>query len=194
MSLKSITDKAKHMIIDDDPEPVKEPAKVSSKQSVPTIPSMKITTIASPFSIPTAIVVDESVYQSILAKTDFNNTEVSKIIQSYFDGLDGTGLDESTRLKAALSQASKLDGIDLTKIMTTFDDLKTALQKEVDGFAKLAKANENETIVTRHNRLAEIDESISQLSQEKMQVQSELSKASASHSNATEQFKCSSNT
>jgi hypothetical protein len=197
MSFKDLANKAKHMMVEEDEastthkQEVKATISSAPLQSAvryPIMPDSSGGMLGSPFVVPTAVIVDENVYKRLLERTNFDSTEVGKVIHRYFDALEDSGLDTSMRFKSAMSQASKLDGVTSDKILAAFDTLKLMLQANAEDFSKSAKANENKEIVTRQNRLQEIANQISRLEQERTQVTAELSSAQNDHSSTVQQF------
>src|SRR5580658_3651646 len=61
--------------------PAFDPSLISAAAAAPAYAP----TPGSPFSVPTAVVVDEKVYQNILCKTDFDKTSVGRAVHKYFD-------------------------------------------------------------------------------------------------------------
>lgn len=196
----SILDTLKHQIFEEDST---KPAPTSQVKQIPSFPISSIpvtppsTTFpsttgqpfqSSPFSIPTAVVIDENVYKNILDKTNFNNTRVGQIISKYFDALDDSGLDTSGKFRAAIKQASKIDKIMPEEVLTTFDTLKAAWQKEVDGFNALATKMDVTQIKSREQQLSDLKNQIEILQAQQVQVSKELDGARSGHASATQQF------
>ncbi len=89
----------------------------------------------------------EHCYQRILAKTNFEATQVSATIHKYLDPLSAIpSLDERTKFKTAVIQAKAQEGLSQEKILATFDGLKVALQNEQESFAASAEATKQREI------------------------------------------------
>jgi hypothetical protein len=178
MSNKFI-DSIKHVIIeDDDPkpeapahsQPSSEAAPVAAPVAPPTESSYHPAT-AQPMSEET-----EHVYQRILAKTNFNATQVAVTIHKYLDPLSEIpSMDERTRFKTAVIQAKAQEGLSKEKILATFDGLKIALQNEQESFAASAAATKQREIDDRQKKVQEVTDAIAQKQREIAQLQQRLS-------------------
>jgi predicted nucleic acid-binding Zn-ribbon protein len=185
MSNKFI-DSIKHAIIeDDDPKAqAQTPAQPHAQphtapaQTAPVAVSgdapasyQPMSTSAQPMSEET-----EHVYQRILAKTDFNATQVAATIHKYLDPLSQiASLDERTRFKTAVVQAKAQEGLTQEKILATFDGLKVALQNEQESFSASAAATKQREIDDRQRKVQEVTDAIAQKQREISQLQQRLS-------------------
>ena len=179
MSNKFI-DSIKHVIIeDDDPKPEArlhpqthaEAPPVAMPVAAPADSSAYQTKSGQPMSEET-----EHVYQRILAKTNFNATQVAATIHKYLDPLSAIpSLDERTRFKTAVIQAKAQEGLSQEKILATFDGLKVALQNEQESFAASAAATKQHEIDDREKKTQEIGDAIAQKQKEIAQLQQRLS-------------------
>jgi len=145
-------------------------------------------TPGSPFSVPSTTVLDEKVYQAVLAKTNFDTTPVGKAVHKYYDALEGVITDQTQRFKAAIGQAQKLDGVTPQQVLDTFDQLSAALDRDAQGFAGLAASFDKNEIGTRQDKIAAKQQQVAQLNADIQQLQSELVDQQASHTNATQQY------
>jgi hypothetical protein len=176
MSNKFI-DSIKHVIIeDDDPKPEGQQHAQPQSDAAPAI--------AAPVSAPAYHATNtqpmseetEHVYQRILAKTNFDSTQVAATIHKYLDPLSAIpALDERTRFKTAVIQAKAQEGLSQEKILATFDGLKVALQNEQESFASSAAATKQHEIDEREKKVQEIGDAISQKQKEIAQLQKRLS-------------------
>lgn len=155
----------------------------------PTAPS------TSPFAIGGAAVLDEAVYQKVLAKTNFDQTPVGQVIHRYYDALDGTPLDTNTKFKTAIAQAQKLDGLTPDHILQAFDDLLASLQKEGDNFQRAADGLTQREVTSRQQTLQQISDQINTLTSQiadlqtkHTQVSGELADAQTKVANGSAQF------
>ncbi len=178
MSNKFI-DSIKHVIIeDDDPKPEaqahSQPSAEAAPVAAPVAPPNESSyhpATAQPMSEET-----EHVYQRILAKTNFNATQVASTIHKYLDPLSEIpSLDERTRFKTAVIQAKAQEGLSKEKILATFDGLKIALQNEQESFAASAAATKQREIDDRQKKVQEVTDAIAQKQKEIAQLQQRLS-------------------
>lgn len=150
-----------------------------------TFPSASAT---SPFAVPTTAVVDENIYQSVLHKTNFDDTPVGKAVKKYFDGLEGIIADPSMRFKAAISQAQKMDGITPDQVLQTFDGLSAALDRDAQGFQQTAANVESREITARQTKITDLSTQVSNLNAQISQLASELADQQSKHSTTVQQY------
>jgi predicted nucleic acid-binding Zn-ribbon protein len=182
MSNKFI-DGIKHAIIeDDDPKPqAQTPAQAHAQPHVTPAQVAPVTASADasayqPVSNQPMSEETEHVYQRILAKTDFNATQVAAVIHKYLDPLSQiAALDERTRFKTAVVQAKAQEGLTQEKILATFDGLKVALQNEQESFSASAAATKQREIDDRQKKVQEVTDAIAQKQREISQLQQKLS-------------------
>lgn len=185
MSNKFI-DGIKHVIIeDDDPKPSGQGQAQSPAHAQPyteAAPAARAPVVASadtsayqtmsgqPMSEET-----QHVYQRILAKTNFDATQVAATIHKYLDPLSAIpSLDERTKFKTAVIQAKAQEGLSQEKILATFDGLKVALQNEQNSFAASAAATKQHELNDRQKKVQEITDAIAQKQKEIAQLQQSL--------------------
>jgi len=174
MSNKFI-DSIKHAIIEDD-DPKAE-AKQESHPTQPAVLPVMANTTASSHSVDAPPMSEEveHVYQRILAKTNFNSTQVAATIHKYLDPLSAiSALDERTRFKTAVVQAKAQEGLTQEKILATFDGLKVALQNEQESFAASAEATKQREISDRQKKVQDFTDQITQKQREIAQMQQRL--------------------
>jgi hypothetical protein len=199
MSNKFI-DSIKHVIIeDDDPKaeakPQQHEAQEAAPGAVPVPPFSPSPAYQSSATQPMSEEV-EHVYQRILAKTNFDSTQVAATIHKYLDPLSAIpSLDERTRFKSAVIQAKAQEGLTQEKILATFDGLKVALQNEQESFAAAAEATKHREIADRQTKvqdttdlIAEKQKEIAQLQQGLTQMTTELVAAQGKIQRAESQF------
>jgi uncharacterized coiled-coil protein SlyX len=122
----------------------------------------------------------EHCYQRILAKTNFEATQVSATIHKYLDPLSAIpSMDDRTKFKTAVVQAKAQEGLSQEKILATFDGLKVALRNEQDSFAASAEATKQHEIADRQKKVQEITDAIAQKQKEVAQLQQRLSDVTA---------------
>jgi hypothetical protein len=182
-------DGIKHVIIeDDDPKPEGQtPHPQTHIEAAPTV--------AAPVAVPADSAAPQSsnqtsyqtmsgqpmseetehCYQRILAKTNFNATQIAATIHRYLDPLSAIpSLDERTKFKTAVIQAKAQEGLSQEKILATFDGLKVALQNEQNSFAASAAATKQHELSDRQKKVQEITDAITQKQKEISQLQQAL--------------------
>ncbi len=176
-------DGLKHVIIeDDDPKP-QAPAhaqpQADAAPSVPAPVAASTSTVSVPYQTMSGQPMSEETehcYQRILAKTNFEATQVSATIHKYLDPLSAIpSLDERTKFKTAVIQAKAQEGLSQEKILATFDGLKVALHNEQESFAASAEATKQHEIADRQKKVQEITDAIAQKQKEVAQLQQRLS-------------------
>jgi hypothetical protein len=203
-AIKNAAHAASSLVVEDDgveaqkpgPAPAKPAARPAASFSMGATPSFAPTSpSASPFAIGGAAVLDEAVYQKVLAKTNFDQTPVGQVIHKYYDALDGTPLDVNTKFKTAITQATKLDGLTPDHILQAFDDLLTTLSKEGDNFQRAADGLTQREVTSRQQSLQQISDQINALTQQiadlqtkHSQVSGELADAQTKVANGSTQF------
>jgi len=172
-----IIDSIKHAIIeDDDPKPdsKSQAHPQASPASAPTV----TTSSSGPRPVMSAQPMSEEVehvYQRILAKTNFDSTQIAATIHKYLDPLVAIpSLDERTRFKTAVVQAKAQEGLTQEKILATFDGLKVALQNEQESFTASAQATREREIADRQKRVQEATDEIARKQREISQLQQRL--------------------
>ena len=180
MSNKFI-DSIKHVIIeDDDPKSqgqTQAHPQPHTEAAPPAAPVAASTDVSyHPASAPPMTEETEHVYQRVLAKTNFDATQVAVTIHKYLDPLSAIpSLDERTRFKTAVIQAKAQEGLSQEKILATFDGLKVALQNEQESFANSAAATKQREIDDRQKKVQEVTDAIAQKQKEIAQLQQRLS-------------------
>jgi predicted nucleic acid-binding Zn-ribbon protein len=180
--MSKFIDGIKHAIIeDDDPKPATPTHPDQPRADAPPVsapiaaytPSTSYQPVSAqqPMSEET-----EHCYQRILAKTNFDATQVAATIHKYLDPLSAIpSLDERTRFKTAVVQAKAQEGLSQEKILATFDGLKVALQNEQQSFAASADATKQHEIADRQKKVQDITDAIAAKQKEIAQLQQRLS-------------------
>lgn len=174
-------DSIKHAIIeDDDPKPATPAtaAHVQPQAEVPASTPAELIATAPTMSSQPMSEETEHVYQRILAKTNFDSTQIAATIHKYLDPLAAIpSLDERTRFKTAIVQAKAQEGLTQEKILATFDGLKVALQNEQESFAASAANTKQREIDDRQRKVQEVTDAIAQKQREISQLQQRLSES-----------------
>src|SRR5271154_3667308 len=198
MSIRDLIHQAKSLVVEDD-TPVTPAAKSGSPVPHPAfnLPPASFSTgggaavapaMGSPFTVPNTTVLDEKVYQTVLAKTNFNTTTVGKAILRYYDALEGVIAEQNARFKAAISQAQKLDGVTPDQVLATFDQLSAALSTDATAFQRVADGVQANQITARQTKITTLQQQADSISQQISQLQTEVASETANHSNAVTQY------
>jgi hypothetical protein len=121
----------------------------------------------------------EDFYQKLLAKTDFDKSDIALTIQKFITPLQALITDRNMLFKAGVASAKAQAGVTEDAILNTFDTMKATLSQAAESFKTKAAAFEAKEITARQNRLAEINSQIATLQAELTQVSSDLSDAQA---------------
>jgi len=187
MSLKN---KLHHMVYEDEPQKATPPPiNLVTPAPVPTNPiSWDVHTSAPiPPSQSTVITTDGNTYRILFEATDFETTDAGRILKKHLDPLANVpGLDERTRLQAALAAAKAQDGLTAATVLNAFETLKINLQNKVgaihsflDGKTKLEISDRHDKIEALGKQVAELQQQIVQLSTDLAQAQTKINNAQA---------------
>lgn len=175
-----LLDALKNAVLEDDgkPEPkTEEPAPSATITPHPTT------------SAPAMPTEGGDIYAGLLAKTDYRNTPVGTIVHKYLDGLAGLPLDDSIKLKTAIAQAKKIDGIVDDGIIGSFEAVKGWLKAEEDDFSEAASATTASEIVDRQKRIEVLNSEVKERQEALVRLAQELSEAQSRLSTVSMQFK-----
>jgi len=177
-------DGIKHVIIEDDdpkpqaPAPAHPHADAAPAVAAPVAASTESTAYQTTYQTMSGQPMSEETehcYQRILAKTNFEATQVSATIHKYLDPLSAIpSMDDRTKFKTAVVQAKAQEGLSQEKILATFDGLKVALRNEQDSFAASAEATKQHEIADRQKKVQDITDAIAQKQKEVAQLQQRL--------------------
>ncbi|MGA3045145.1 MAG: hypothetical protein ABSD67_00865 [Terracidiphilus sp.] len=134
---------------------------------------------------------NDSVYQTLLTKTDFEGTTTASTIHKFLDPLKAipdTVMPANVKFRTAVLQASAQAGLTEEGILSTFDTLKSRLQQEKDAFGGKAQQFAAHEISGRQDQIQKITEQITQLQQELAQLSNELVEAQGKSTHAQSQF------
>ena len=182
-------DGIKHVIIEDDdpkpqaPAPAHPHADSAPAVAGPVAASTESTAYQTTYQTMSGQPMSEETehcYQRILAKTNFEATQVSATIHKYLDPLSAIpSMDDRTKFKTAVVQAKAQEGLSQEKILATFDGLKVALRNEQDSFAASAEATKQHEIADRQKKVQDITDAIAQKQKEVAQLQQRLTDVTA---------------
>ena len=189
----NILDAVKHAVFEEEPESPPKPATAVPVQSTPAhpvVPSSPAQAVSSPIESGT-VPDDDQVYKKLLAKTDFEGTDVAATIHKFLDPLKviaDSVMPPNVKFKTAVLQASAQAGLNEAAILGAFDRLKAQLQQEQDTFEEKARQFAGREVSSRQDRIAQITSQISQLQQELAGLSGELVEAQGKASRAQSQF------
>ncbi|MGA2218783.1 MAG: hypothetical protein ABSG51_11895 [Terracidiphilus sp.] len=191
-------DALKHVAFEDEPEtPAKHSPPPTAPSAVPaTFPSRPVKEAGPPVvfapPIDAGVVPDnDAVYQTLLAKTDFENTGEASTIHKFLDPLKAipdTVMPANIKFKTAVLQASAQAGLTEDGILGVFEALKSKLQQEKDAFSGKAQVYAAKEVKGRQDQIQQITEQITQLQQELARLSNELVEAQGKSSHALSQF------
>jgi hypothetical protein len=151
---------------------------------------------ASPVSyalpIDAGVVPDnDSVYQTLLTKTDFEGTPAAATIHKFLDPLKAipdTVMPSNVKFKTAVIQATAQAGLTEDGILGTFDTLQAKLQQEKDAFGGKSQQFAAREVAGRQDQIQKITEQITELQQELARLSNELVDAQGKATHAQSQF------
>ena len=181
-------DSLKHMVFEDEPESQKPALPAAPSAAAPAPAPISAAPVNQPVFVAQSVADNDEVYRRILAKTDFDATEIGTTIQKFLQPLANLPMDSALKFKTAVAQAKAINGLTDDKILATFDDLKVALHKEQDAFSIKAQQFSQREISGRSARIGEITAQINQLQQELGQLSTELVDAQGKAAHAQGQF------
>ena len=148
----------------------------------------------APYALPidAGVVPDsDSVYQTLLAKTDFESSSAAATIHKFLDPLKAipdTVMPSNVKFKTAVIQATAQAGLTEDGILGTFDTLKGRLQQEHDAFGQKAQQFAAREVAGRQDQIQKISEQITELQQELARLSNELVDAQGKATHAQSQF------
>jgi hypothetical protein len=176
------------------PSPVSAPAFSSPPFSAPVAAPLASPASPAAFSMPidAGVVPDnDAVYQTLLAKTDFEATPAAATIHKFLDPLKAipdTVMPTNVKFKTAVVQATAQAGLTEDAILGTFDTLKAKLQQEKDAFSGKSQQFAAREVAGRQDQIQKISAQITQLQQELARLSNELVDAQGKATHAQSQF------
>jgi hypothetical protein len=179
------------------PEKHTSPAATSAFAS-PTFSAPAATSVDAASQAPYALPIDagvvpdsDAVYQTLLAKTDFESTPTAATIHKFLDPLKAipdTVMPSNIKFKTAVLQATAQAGLTEDGILSTFDTLKAKLQQEHDNFGVKEQQFAAREVTGRQDQIQKISEQITELQQQLAQLSTELVNAQGKATHAQSQF------
>ena len=149
---------------------------------------------AAPYALPidAGVVADhDPVYQTLLAKTDFEATPTATTIHKFLDPLKAipdSVMPSNIKFKTAVIQATAQAGLTEDGILSTFDTLKAKLQQEHDAFGVKEQQFAAREVTGRQDQIQKISQQITDLQQQLAQLSTELVNAQGKATHAQSQF------
>src|SRR5579863_8124139 len=200
-------DALKHVAFEDEPTPAAKhaPSPAAPSPAAATFASPTVAESAQPIAyapsvayappiaaIDAGVVPDnDAVYQTLLAKTDFEGTSAATTIHKFLDPLKAipdTVMPTNVKFKTAVLQATAQAGLTEDGILGTFDTLKSKLQQEKDAFGGKAQVFVAKEVKGRQDQIQQITEQITGLQQELARLSNELVEAQGKSAHAQSQF------
>jgi hypothetical protein len=191
-------DALKHVAFEDEPAPPEKhapappPPTPSFAQPAYSVPTPAAPAMAYAAPIDAGVVPDnDAVYQTLLAKTDFEATTAATTIHKFLDPLKAipdSVMPTNVKFRTAVVQATAQAGLTEDGILGAFDTLKTKLQQEKETFASKAQLFAAHEITGRQDQIQKISEQITQLQQELARLSNELVEAQGKGTHAQSQF------
>jgi hypothetical protein len=190
-------DALKEAAFEDEPAPPEKhtpaPAASSFSAFAATPPNVSAASPA-PYALPidAGVVPDsDAVYQTLLAKTDFESTPAATTIHKFLDPLKAipdTVMPSNVKFKTAVIQATAQAGLTQDGILATFDTLTAKLQQEKDSFGIKSQQFAAREVAGRQDQIQKITEEITQLQQQLAQLSNGLVDAQGKSTHAQSQF------
>lgn len=195
-------DALKHVAFEDEPAPPEKhkpaPAAPTFSSSAFTVSPVAPSAVSDGSAVSYAPPIDagvvpdnDSVYQTLLSKTDFESTPTAATIHRFLDPLKAipdTVMPSNVKFKTAVIQASAQAGLTEDGILSTFDTLKAKLQQEHDAFGGKSQQFLAREVTGRQDQIQKITEEITELQQQLAQLSNELVDAQGKATHAQSQF------
>jgi hypothetical protein len=197
-------DVLKEVAFEDEPAPPEKhtpappPAFSSPPFSAPAFsaplapPAASASPVSYALPIDAGVVPDnDSVYQTLLTKTDFEGSPAAATIHKFLDPLKAipdTVMPSNIKFKTAVIQATAQAGLTEDGILGTFDTLQAKLQQEKDAFGGKSHQFAAREVAGRQDQIQKISEQITELQQELARLSNELVDAQGKATHAQSQF------
>jgi len=200
-----LLDSLKHMAFEDEPE---KPAEAEHAAPAPTADAAlrfgaSAHTAAAPAPVAAAsasyalpidagVVPDgDEAYRKLLAKTDFEGTDVAATIHKFLEPLKAIPdavMPPNIKFKTAVLQAKAQAGLTEDGILAVFDAMQGRLRQEQEAFAAKAQQYAAREITGRQDQISQITAQITQMQQQLAQLSGELVEAQGKSAHVQGQF------
>lgn len=186
----SLVDKIKGAVFEDTaPKPVAKPVPPVTFTGIPPQPTPQRFATGMPTAVRLPATDCSDQYQKMLADTDFDETEVGKVLKQFSAPLQGVVTDEKQKFQAVLALAgNSLGGVVTAKILGTFDELLGRLASMQTDFNTGAAAFERDEIAGRKATLQKIDREIVEKQKELTAATADLDSAQAKLQSTKDSF------
>jgi hypothetical protein len=131
---------------------------------------------------------DDGTYRGLAEKTSFEATDAGRAVGKYLSAMDALPLDAALKLRTAVAQARRLDGVGDDALLATFDAMKGALEVERRSFQEASARFKAGEIDEREGRMRALTTEIDDRQAQLARLTAELSHARASMARITARF------
>lgn len=131
---------------------------------------------------------DDGVYRALLEKTSFDATDAGRLVARYLGAMDALPVDASLKLKTAIAQATRLDGVTGAALLASFDAMKRTLDEEQRSFQEASAQFKAGEIDEREGRMRALTTEIDDRQAQLARLSAELAQARASMARTTARF------
>jgi hypothetical protein len=115
-----------------------------------------------------------AMYGKLLSKTDFSATPIGQTLNKYLEPLAELQMDDRTKIKAAVAQAKKQEGLTADKVLATFDQLLDRLNVEDSNICHAIDTAKQNEIVARQAKVDGIKKQIDDLQQQLVTISGDM--------------------
>jgi hypothetical protein len=152
-----------------------------------TSPPAAAPAVNAPEAIPVPA-PDDGIYRALLEKTSFDATETGRLVGKYLGAMDALPLEASLKLRTAIAQARRIDGVQEDALLASFDAMKRALEVEQRSFEEASARFKAGEIDDREGRLRALTTEIDDRQAQLARLTAELAQARASMARTTARF------
>jgi hypothetical protein len=131
---------------------------------------------------------DDGIYRALVEKTSFEATDAGRLVGRYLGAMDALPLEASLKLKTAIAQARRLDGLTDETLLASFDAMRGALAVEQRSFLEASARFKAGEIDDREGRMRALTTEIDDRQAQLARLTAELAQARASVARTTAQF------
>jgi hypothetical protein len=142
-------------------------------------------------SAPEPVVVtdaDDGIYRALVEKTSFDGTDAGRLIARYLGAMDALPMDASLKLRTAIAQASRIDGVSEEALLASFDAMKRALELEQRSFEEASARFKAGEVDDREGRMRALTTEIDDRQAQLARLTAELAQARVSMARTTARF------
>jgi len=165
-----------------------EPGTKKAQQPAPVTLERTMEPRSPPPDLPT----NDDIARRLNEATDiFNATDAGRAVLKYLGALEVIA-DERLRLKTALAQAKKLEGISDQQILDAFTQVETALEEDQVKFSKASDEFMTSEVTDRKRTIAALETNIKDLQAKLEAENTNLASAQGQHAVTTAQYEAAS--